>query len=274
MKRTTSLMIGCLLMFYINAQIPCLFPSSTSVAATSVADLNNWSAFHNPAPLSELENPQLFIQADNRYNITALSTKCFSIAYPTNYFVSGIAFSHFGFSLYHEMMLGLAFARNFSDKFNIGLQFNYLAAYFPSSNSYHGTFFPQIGLNFPLNKTFIMGFHVFNPFQSKLKSDFTTKRLPAIFSVGFSTKFSTNFTWRVQADKEISSNYRFATAADYQISQVLRFQAGLYGYEYLIPCLGFGCKFKRFSLDLITELHPLLGLTTMAAMKFMFPAKK
>lgn len=273
MKRTSSLMMGCLLVLYINAQIPSLFPSSTSVAGTSVADIDNWSAFHNPAPLSELKVPQLLVQVENRYIITALSTKCFSIAYPTNYFVSGIAFSYFGFSLYHEMMLGMAFSRNFSDKFNIGLQFNYLTAYFLSSNSYHGTFFPQIGLNFPLNKNFVLGFHVFNPIQAKIKSDITTKRLPAIFSFGFSTKFSTNFVWKVQTDKEISSNYRLATAVDYQITEKLRFQAGVYGYEYLIPCLGFGCKFKRFSLDLVTELHPLLGLTTMAAMKFMFPAK-
>ncbi|MPN44795.1 hypothetical protein SDC9_192362 [bioreactor metagenome] len=171
------------------------------------------------------------------------------------------------------MMLGLAFARSFSGKLNLGLQFNYLTTYFQSSNSYYGTFFPQIGFNFPLNKDLNFGFHIFNPFQANIQSDITTKRLPTIFSLGFSVVFSTNFFWRFQADKEISSNYRFAASADYHLSKELHFQAGVYGYEYLIPCLGFGCHFRRFSVDLAAELHPLLGLTTIAGMRFLFGTK-
>jgi hypothetical protein len=266
-------MIGCLFVSNINAQIPYLLPSSTSVASTSVADMLSWSAFHNPAPLSGIDVPQLIIHADHRYIITELSTKCFSFAYPTNHFVSGFSFSHFGFSRYHEMMIGFAFARNFSEKFMLGVQFNYCTAFFLSSNSYHGTFFPQIGMNFPLNKKLSLGFHVFNPFQAKIQSDITTKRLPAIFSMGFSARSSSNFIWRFQADKEISSNYRLSAAADYHLSEELRFQAGVYGYEYLIPCLGFGYRVKYFAIDLLAEMHPLLGLTTLAGVIIRFKSK-
>ena len=273
MKRSSILLMGCLLFPFINAQIPALVPSPTAIAATSVADLKNWSVFHNPAPLSKMELPQFYAQVENRYLITELSTKSFSLAYPTNHFVSGLCFTHFGFSLYHEMMLGLAFARNFSDKFSVGVQFNYLTAYFLSSNSYHGAFFPQVGLNFPLSENFQLGFHIFNPFQTHLKSDITTKRLPAIFSLGYAYSFSSNFIWRFQADKEISSNYRIATGFDYYLTEEIRIQTGIYGCDYLIPCLGFGYQLRRCTIDLITELHPLLGLTTMAGIKFKVPAK-
>lgn len=273
MKRISFLIAACLLASNIYAQIPHLFPSSTSLAGTSVSDIKNWSPFHNPASLSENETPQFSVQVENRYIITALSTKCFSISYPTNYFVSGLVFSHFGFSRYHEMMLGLAFARKFSDKFNIGLQFNYFTAYFFSSNRYYGAFFPQIGLNFPLNKSLNVGFHISNPFQVKLHSDLTTKRLPAIFSMGVSNIFSSDFSWRIQFDKEISSNYRLASALDYRLNDTFSFQAGVYGYEYMIACLGFGCHFNQFSVDLAVELHPLLGLITVAGMKFRLPSR-
>lgn len=273
MKRIISLIVGCLTVLYVYAQIPYLFPSSTSVAGTSVADTKNWSPFHNPASLSEQVHPRLSVQVENRFIITALSTKCFSMAYPTNYFVSGLAFSHFGFSIYHEMMLGIAFARKFSEKFNIGLQFNYFVAYFSPSNRYFGTFFPQIGLNLPLHKNLQLGFHLFNPFQVKLHSDLTTKRLPAIFSMGISAKFSPDFSWRIQTDKEVSSNYRYASALDYHLNEKLSFQAGVYGYEYMIPCMGFGCHFSQFSVDLAAEMHPLLGLITIAGIKFSFPPK-
>lgn len=273
MKRIISLIASCLFISNVNTQIPCLFPSSSSAAGTSVADTENWSPFHNPASLSKQMFPQLSVQVENRYIITSLSTKCFSIAYPTNHFATGLVFSHFGFSLYHEMMLGLAFARSFSEKFNIGVQFNYYTAYFSSSNRYFGTFFPQIGLNFPLHKNLHLGFHIYNPFQVKLLSDLTTKPLPAIFSLGLSTRFSPDFTWRIQADKEISSNYRFASALDYLLKEKFSFQVGAYGYEYLIMCIGLGCHFSHFSVDLASEMHPLLGLIAIAGMRFYFPSK-
>jgi len=274
MKRIFFFLVSYLFVSMINAQVPYLFPSSTAVAGTSVAEIKSWSAFHNPAPLSELHHPQLFVQAENRYIITELSTKSLSIVYPVSHFVSAISFSHFGFSLYHEMLLGIAFARNFSGKFSLGMQFNYFTTYFLSSNSYHGTFFPQIGLNIPLNKNIQLGFHVFNPFQTNLKSDITTKRLPAIFSVGCAYDFSKNLVWRFQADKEISSNYRFATSFDYFLAEEVRFQTGIYGYDYLIPCLGFGYHTKNFTVDLIGELHPLLGLTTIAGITCNLPSMR
>jgi hypothetical protein len=274
MKRISFFLMSYLFTYVINAQIPYLFPSSTTAAGASVADIKCWSAFHNPAPLAGVYSPQLYVQAENRYIITELSAKSFSIAYPSSQFVSAFSFSHFGFSLYHEMLLGIAFARNFSGKFSLGVQFNYFTTYFLSSNSYHGAFFPQIGLNIPLNKNIQLGFHVFNPFQTNVKSDLTTKRLPAIFSLGCASDFSENLVWRFQADKEISSNYRFATAFDYSLTEEVRFQTGIYGFEYLIPCLGFGYHLKNFSVDLITELHPLLGLTTLAGIKYRFPSKR
>lgn len=273
MRKLCSLLISCLLASYNHAQTSFLLPSSTAIAGTSVSDLNHWSSFHNPAPLSNTSSAQLSAQVESRYIITELSTKSLSIVYPTDYFVSGVAFSYYGFSLYHEMIVGLAFAREFSERFSIGVQFNYLTTYYQASNSYHGAFFPQVGINFPLSKTFQLGFHVFNPFHTNITTDITTKRLPAIFSLGYSYDLSNKLIWRFQSDKEFSSNYRFATAFDYYLMDNVRFQVGVYGYEYLIPCLGFGYKFKQFDVDLNSELHPLLGLTTLAHLKFSFLVK-
>ena len=58
-----------------TSQIAYPYPSSISIANTSVADANNWSAFHNPAPLSQLSSPQLEVLYENRYIITELATK-------------------------------------------------------------------------------------------------------------------------------------------------------------------------------------------------------
>ena len=41
--------------------------------------------------------------------------KSIQLALPSNLMNVGVSFSYFGYSLYHEMLCGLGFARNFSD---------------------------------------------------------------------------------------------------------------------------------------------------------------
>ncbi len=273
MKRVISLLMSYLFVNFGISQITHPHPSSSSIANTSVADANNWSAFQNPAPLSQLSLPQLEVMFENRYVITELSTKSFSIAYPTRHFVPGFSLTHFGFSLYHEMMLGVAFARDFSGKFSLGIQFTYHTAYFVSANRYHAAFYPQIGLNIPIHDDLIIGVHLFNPFGSNIKSELSTKRVPSIFSLGCSYHFIPELSWRFQAEKEISSNYRVATGFEYIMLNHTRFQLGMYVNEYLVSCLGVGFDLKPFSFDLCTELHPLLGLNTIARLTFKFEEK-
>jgi hypothetical protein len=270
MRKFISLLLFVLVSSCISAQISNIIPSSTSIANTSVSDSKDWMAFQNPAMLGYVENLEIGTQFENRYLISELSTKSFQLAIPTKLLNAGLSFSHFGYSLYHEMMLGVGFARNFSNKFSIGLNFNYYTAFFVASNSYRGAFLPQVGLSTKLSPNFSLGFHAFNPFQTNIQTEFTTKRLPSIFSIGTEYFFSPELAWRTEIDKEVSSNYRFATGFEYQMLQQLSVKLGAYGSDYLVPCLGFGFYGGRFALNLNCELHPLLGLNTLAALKYSF----
>jgi hypothetical protein len=270
MKKIIILVLLLSVYQLVKSQISTVIPGSSSIANTSVADSKNWMAFDNPAMLGYVENAEIGTQFENRYLISELSTKSFQLAVPTKLLNAGLSFSHFGYSLYHEMMLGVGFARNFSDKFSIGLEFNYYAAFFAASNSYRGAFLPQIGLSTKLSTNFSLGFHAFNPFQTNIPTEFSTKKLPSIFSLGTEYFFSEELTWRTQIDKEISSNYRFATGFEYQMLQQLTVKLGAYGSDYLVPCFGVGFNGGRFAFNLNCELHPLLGLNTLAALKYRF----
>jgi hypothetical protein len=251
-------------------QIASVIPSSSAIAQTSVSDVQSWTAFNNPAMLGYVEKSEIGIQFENRFIISNLSTKSVQIGIPSSLVNTGISFSHFGYSLYHEMMIGLGFARNFSDKFAMGVQFNYYAAYFNASNSYHGALLPQVGLSVKFSPVFNVGFNTFNPFQTNIVTEFVTKRLPSIFSIGTEYFFSPELVWLTQIDKEISSNYRFATGFEYQMLNQLNVKLGAYASDYLIPCLGVGFKTGAFRVDLNCEVHPLLGLNTLASIKYRF----
>ncbi|MEI8084704.1 MAG: hypothetical protein WCG93_00680 [Paludibacter sp.] len=270
MKKLFTLLIIVTSFQVISSQISNIVPTSTSIAQTSVADSHSWTAFSNPAMLGYIQNAEFGLQYENRYLISELSTKSVQVSLPSNLVNTGLSFSHFGYSLYHEMMFGVGFARNFSEKFAMGVQFNYYTAYFSASNSYRGALFPQVGLSVKLSPNFSLGFNAFNPFQTNIQTDFTIKRLPSVFSLGSEFYFSPEFAWRTQIDKEVSSNYRFATGFEYLMLQNFTVKLGAYQTDYLVPCLGFRFNAGSFLFDLNCELHPLLGLNSMAAVKYRF----
>jgi hypothetical protein len=52
--------------------------------------------------------------------------------------------------------------------------------------------------------------------------------------------------------------------------QQLTVKLGAYRMDYLVPCFGVGLHLGQLHFDLSGELHPQLGLNTMARMKYRF----
>jgi len=270
MKKIISLLTLVILCRSLHSQLSTVIPSSTSIASTSVSDTRNRAAFNNPAMIGYADKPELALMIENRFLLTQLSTKSIQFTLPSDLINSGISLSYFGYSLYHDILIGLGFARNFSDKFAMGVQFNYFTSFFSASNSYRGALLPQIGLSVFLSSDFCLGFNTFNPFQTNIKTEYVVKRLPSIFSIGSACFFSHDFVWRTQLDKEVSSNYRLASGFDYQLLPAFLIKLGAYGSDYLVPCLGVGLNAGAFGIDLNCEMHPLLGLNTLAALRYRF----
>lgn len=245
--------------------------SPFSIANTSVADTRQWSAFSNPAMLGYRKDFELGIQYENRFMIHELSTKAVQFSAPTHLLNTGFSFSYFGFSLYHHMMIGVGFSRNFSNKFSLGLQVNHFSIYSVASNCSYGAFLPQIGASVRLSEVLSVGFHTFNPFQSNIKGEELQMKLPSVFSLGSEYAFSSALYWRTQIDKELGSVYRVASGLDYDVFAAMQLRLGLYGTDYLVPCMGISfLPTKHIAIGINTELHPLLGLNTMASLHYRF----
>ncbi len=274
MKRLclTAVFMSCCLICY--QQTACTFPQSVSAANTSVSDTKNRTAFHNPACFAYEHKPELTSSFESHYISTSLAVKSLSFAYPTKYFTGGLAFYHYGFSVFHEMNTGIFFARNFSDAFTMGLQFNYHSVYLAQSNKYRGMLYPQMGVHIPLNNRFLIACHIINPFASNIKSENRNITLPSLSSMGIAYSFSEKLTWRFQLDKEIRSAYRLATAFDYQFTKHTRFQLGISHQDYLISAIGFGINIKAFAFDIATETHPILGLNVISQLRYQIFCEK
>ncbi|MBP1664580.1 MAG: hypothetical protein H6Q19_1720 [Bacteroidetes bacterium] len=273
MKKFCFVLLSAICFIYnINAQIAPVAPSASSIADASVAVENNWSAFRNTASLAYIDHLELSMQYENHSIIREMSWKSAQAGLNAKYLNIGLSFSYFGYSLYNEMIAGVGFARNFSDKFSMGLQFNYYTAYFSAGEEsrYRGALLPQAGISSRILPRLSIGFQAFNPFQTNIKTENTQKRIPSVYSFGTNYEFSKNLVWLTQVDKEVSSDFRFATGFEYTMLRQLTVKLGAYGSDYLVPCIGFGLHLDKFHFNLNGELHPLLGLNILANLKYRF----
>lgn len=271
-NRYLSLPLLLILLEPAYGQIAPVVPSSTSIANTSVSVQDEWNAFQNTASLAHIEKAVASIQYENRFVLKELSTRSVQAGIHTKHINVGLSYSYHGYSLYNEMIGGLGIARNFGDKFSMGVQFNYYAAYFSSQEEsrYRGAVLAQFGVSSRIFPKLTIGFHTFNPFQTGIKTEFSTKRIPSVFSIGTNYAFTNNLIWLTQIDKEVSSNFRFATGFEYTMIKQLTVKLGAYGQDYLVPALGFGIHLGKFHFVLNGELHPLLGLNTLGNITYTF----
>ncbi len=268
MKKHILLLASILSILSATAQSTAVIPSGISIAGTSVSDTYNVNAFGNTANMSYVSTGEAGITFENRYLLKELSTKAVQLTYSFPFVTAGLQFSYMGYPLYHEMLAGAGFARNFADKFALGVQFNYLNVYFTGINEYRSAFFPQFGFNLNLTQRTNLGFCAFNPFQTNIRTTIIEKRIPSIFSLGTQHFFSDDLVWRVQADKEISSFYRLATGFEYAISGFLTAKLGTYYNNYLVMCFGAGFKLTGLCFDLNAELHPIAGVNLLSALRY------
>ena len=268
MKKLIQILVILLISTNISAQLSPSIPTSNTIANLNVADTRNWMAFSNPSNISYLKSSGFGFQYENRFLLNELSTKSVFANLPTNLVDMAFSASYFGYNQYNEILIGIGFARNFSEKFSLGVQFNYSATYFGPEIRYLGVLFPQLGLNLKLSPKFHLGFSTFNPFQQNINSDYSIKRLASVFSLGCEYFFADNFAFRSQIDKEISSNYKFGAGFDYTMLNFLTVKLGAYTHGYLVPCLGLTSNFGSFSFSYNADFHPLLGLVSIASVRY------
>jgi hypothetical protein len=268
MKRLLFFFILLIFHQYLFSQINNGIPSSIGIAGTSVADTRSINIFKNPSGIAYAEQTSFAYQYENKYIINELSLNSAQALIHTSLVNADLSLAYFGYSLYHEILVGAGFARNFSDKFSIGLRFVYLSAYFSQDNFYKGALLAQTGLMFRITPKFTIGFETFNPFQTAIRTGYSTKKIISLFSIGIEHSVTGEFVWRAQIDKEVGSAYRFAGGFEYLILDKINFKLGLSADDYLAGAGGIGLYLSRFNLDFNCGVHPILGISPSVGVRY------
>jgi hypothetical protein len=269
MKKCLVNVVFVLVSLFCYSQTASILPKSYFAGGVSVAQKGDWQGFDNPALLAVRERCGLSLVYENRFAMKELSTQELSFSLPTSLINIGVAVSRFGYSSYSEKFAGISFARTFDELFSMGIQFNYYTVAFSRSLGSKGIVMPQIGLFSEVTPEFYLGLNVFNPMHQQLRYQELVKDLPCLFTIGMQYRMAESFRWLLQFDKEISSRLIVRSGFEYYLTPSIVVKVGGYGAP-LSPTLGCGVTVGGFVFDVNFERHPVLGITSVGALRCNF----
>lgn len=242
---------------------------SAGMGRCSVALTGFWNINDNQAGMALVKNFSVGANYEERFGMNPLSTKSLAVLYPSRLGVLGAGMDYFGYSQYHEMKFGLAYARIITKHLRAGVKLDFFQSafgdHYRSDNS--ETF--ELGLQYDISKNLTFGGCVFNPVEKSGSSEVYFK-LPFIYRIGIAYRFSNDLL--VTAEVEKNSDYSFflvRAGVEYAVRNRYFFRAGL-GTGPEIFTTGCGYKLKGFSFDLAAAVHETLGISPQVSLIYSF----
>lgn len=236
---------------------------------TSVAITDLWNIQNNQAGIALLDKISVGIYYESRFLVNELSMKSVAVAVPSKIGVLGLSFNHFGYSLYNDMKIGLAYARSFGQYFRIGIQLDYLQTTVGENYGTKSNITFELGIQSDVTESLTIGAYVYNPIQVKL-ADYNNEKIPAIFRLGVGWKISKNFFATIEAEKNTVINPIILRGGlEYSIKEKFFLRAGFSTMQEIFS-MGFGINIKFLRFDISAVMHQSLGFSPQSSLIFQF----
>jgi len=250
---------------------------SAAMGGASVTLSDLWSTQHNQAGLAGLNSVRAGIYYQNRFLLSELGLKAVAIAVPVpkaGNGVFGLSFSSFGYSMYSDSKIGLAYAKQLGEKYSVGVQIDYLHTQIGLGHGSKGSVAIEAGLRAELIENLNIGVHVFNPTRSKIaeyevQGSTTTERIPTVMRLGLSYTFSEKVLLALEVEKDVYTKPVFKAGIEYLAIKQLYIRGGL-SSDPLYNTFGFGLNLKQFKIDFAASKHQILGYTPQLSITYNF----
>lgn len=241
---------------------------SAGLGNSSVTLKDSWSIHHNQAGLAFNEKMTAGIYYESRFATPELGLKGGIFVLPTNSGTFGLSVTSFGFKLYNETKVGLAYGRKFGENFSAGVQLDYISVGLGENYGRSQAVTIEAGILANLSDELTVGAHVFNPNRSQI-ADYDDELLPAILRLGANYKFSEKVFVTAEMEKDVDHKPIFKSGLEYHISKPLFLRAGISSNPF-VSSFGFGILLKQFQFDFATSYHSILGYTPQLSLGYSF----
>jgi hypothetical protein len=270
MKSICLLLVFCILNYCLIANFDNdpVGARQAGMANSSVMMTDVWSVFHNQAGLAFVQRLTVASCFGNAFMIKELSTKSLAISLPTKSGTFGLGYTHFGYTLYNESKIGLAYSKQLWTNFSVGIQLDYFYTRIAEGYGSKGVPAGEIGiLAQPVENLFI-GAHVFNPVRAKM-IEYDDERLPTIFRLGIGYLFSNKLLLTVESEKNLDKDMEMKAGIEFSLFKNLYLRTGISNNP-VLNCFGIGFVFKNFKADLAFSKHPVLDYSTQFSLSYRF----
>lgn len=221
-----------------------------------------FTALHNQAGLAHISTVSAGVYAERRFMLAATSLYAVAVAIPTPSGTFGLFAQHFGYNVFNQQKLGIAYGRTLGSKVSIGIQADYLAA---SIQQYGraGTVTFEAGCLLHITPQLHAGIHAFNPPARQLYKA-GAQDIPVVYSAGIGYEVSGSLLFSAEAIQETGRPVTTRVMGTYRVIPRLSLQLGIATDPQLS---GGGISFSWQSLRIYVSgsYHPQLGITPATA---------
>lgn len=239
-----------------------------SLANADVALSNDvFSVFNNLAGLSQMNWRELGIYySPSPFGLTELANGFIAYHEPLSFGSVGIGAMTYGFELYRESKIKLAYSYNYENKFFVGAGINYHNFSIQNYGT-KGVFYIDLGALTFITNDFRLGFFAQNINRSSIGE--TDDQIPTFVSFGASHDFLDRLSVNLAIEKDIRFNPSIQFGIDYDIIEYLSIRSGFSNQPSRYTA-GLGINYSIFSLDYAFFSHAELGLTHQAGIIISF----
>jgi hypothetical protein len=260
--------------FMESSQAQYWFPTgarSSAMGNTTSTAIDAWSVNNNPAGMASIKQLQAGLFFNNYYYLKELSNQACGLTVPTRYGVLGINFNKSGNASFRALKAGIAYAHMFGLHLSAGIRLDILNAKLSDgygSNSM-GTF--DAGIQLKLSEKLKLGAHIFNPVRAHL-SAYNDERVPVFFNTGLSYSYSNKLLATVEVSKSTETPMELLTGLEYRAMDQVLIRAGV-DTAPLRYSFGAGYIFRKFSFDISSTYHEILGFSPQASLEYGFSSR-
>jgi hypothetical protein len=240
---------------------------SVAIGGASATYSDLWAAYNNQAGLARLKSISFGLTYESRFMIPELATGGMAVALPTKRSgVFALSISYFGYTVYNEKKIGLAYSKAFGDKVSAGIQLDYLSTHLAEGYGDRNAFTMEAGIQAQLLKDLVIAAHVFNPTMTKL-AEYDDERIPTTLKLGLGYTVSGKVILSVESEKSLTEKGIFKAGIEYHIVKALYLRTGLSTNPGLYS-FGFGLELDRLSIDMVSSYHQVLGFSPQLTLSY------
>lgn len=246
-------------------------PASRSQSLANItACLNDsWSVFGNQAGLANIQKPLISGTFQNRFLIKELSTSAGVFIFPVHSSIWAVSVYQFGKTNFRHEKYGLSYARALSPRLRFGMQFNYYRFFLAEGNQYLGSYGLELGFQYQLKPTILLGIHTLNPYKTSIKTFSGKYDYPSNINLGAAVEISKSFDFFTEIEKYVSYPLSVKTGIEYNIMNRLYLRTGISGKPNQLSA-GMGFEVNKLKIDLAVVYNQHLGNSPSASFQYQF----